>query len=61
MPISVVVLSSVHNGFLQLHIARKCAQRCALIVVMKYADKHESKHEMDVVVTYNSASKWKTI
>jgi hypothetical protein len=44
MPISVVVLSSVHDGFLLLHIASKCAQRCALVVVTRYIDKNKSKH-----------------
>jgi hypothetical protein len=56
VPITVVVPSSVQDGFLLLHIARKCAQKCALIVVTKYIDKNESKHHMNLGVNYNSIS-----
>jgi len=39
--ISVVVLSSVHNGFLLLHIVCKCKQLYIIIVGTEHTENHK--------------------
>jgi hypothetical protein len=46
--ISVAVLSSVHNGFLLLHIVRKCKQLYILIVVTEHTEKHKIECQMKI-------------
>jgi hypothetical protein len=45
-PISVVVLSSVHSGFLLLHIARKCIWLYIFTVVTEYTEQYKSERQM---------------
>jgi len=46
--ISVVVLSSVHNGFSLPHIARKCKELYILIVVTEHTERHQSERQMKI-------------
>jgi hypothetical protein len=54
---SVVVLSSIHNGFLLLHIVRKCKWLYILIVVTKHTEKHKTERQMKIEETYSSNRK----
>ena len=52
MLIYVAVLSSVHDGFLLLHIACKCKRLYVLMVVTEYTERHKSEHQMNMEETY---------
>ena len=51
--ISVVVLSSVPNGFSLLHIVRKYKRLYILTVGTEHTEKHHSEHQMKIEEYYS--------
>jgi len=56
--ISVVVLSSVHDGFLLLHIVCKCKRLYILIVGTEHTEKHQSERQMKIEGNYSMKGQW---
>ena len=50
--ISVVVLSSVHDGYLLLHIVCKCKRLYIFIVGTEHTEKHQSEDQMKIEKNY---------
>jgi hypothetical protein len=53
----MVVLSSVQNGFLLLHIARKCKRLYMLIVVTDRTEKHQTERQTNIEENFSSNRK----